>query len=226
MDDATASSIILLLLTLSVVGAAIALLIGRLLDPYWRASMLRRITKKDYGVVNILSKDNRRIASLVVNFENDVVNYGGNVWIFEKSHIYRKNKIERGFTISKGEKPNEEPTPIKFEEGLPSVFVDKDTMKPKDFWQEDKPKVPSAEMSGFLLGYTENQIQKSLGWARNNLLFILVIMLLCGANVVIGWTALDTMGRMEKKIDGLQASLATPTGGHVQNGTIVIDQTR
>jgi len=72
-----------------VVGLAIGLMLGLFIfSPMRRVLMMKRLSKKEYGIVNFIGAG-KSIFTTVKNFEADVIRHKGRVWLLVKSKVYR-----------------------------------------------------------------------------------------------------------------------------------------
>lgn len=226
MDNALAISLI-------AVGCGVcsvlAFLLGRWFDPYWQAAQLRRITNKDYGIITITSKDSKNLKSVVVDFNDDLINVGDFVWVIQKFNVYREDRVDKGFKINLGDNPREAATPVKWRGGIPEVFVDKDSIMPKEFADNEKDTiaVKPNELWSFVNAYIFNQIAKRIVAVKNIQLYLIIIMVGLAFSIGIGFMAYDASQQNTKalqtqndKIDAISTVVTgiTPTPEGKPNG--------
>lgn len=93
------------------------MLLGVLFDIRMRVRGLRMITRKNFGIVNIVSGKNT--APLIKNLDNDIIELNGNQYFLRKSRIYSsKDEVKAEITDDE----------LKFESGIPSVYLDLDKL--------------------------------------------------------------------------------------------------
>ena len=131
--------------------AGIAWLVGRAMDIQWRAKTLRNLLKRDYGVLTLINKDNKTHKSVMINFGKDEIRVGKELWIVDQRHIYRADKREKGFFADENN--------IKFEEGVPTIYVDHDHLEPIIFYKPEGTTKP-LEISAWLTSFVANQLAK------------------------------------------------------------------
>jgi len=121
-------TVLAMLLLGSVAFLPIGLVIGWLfLDPYMRAKVYKWIRRKNYGVVNLVGRG-KTIISMIKNFDEDVILVGSSMWILEPSRVYRYDKTSESYAIN--------PDNIMYISGVPTIFLDLDTMRPLTFEKE------------------------------------------------------------------------------------------
>jgi hypothetical protein len=208
-----------LMIIMAVFGVVLAWFIGRWADPVYKCKTMRKWFKKPYYIFNIIDKDGRTIDTKVVNAEKDVVVRDNNMWIIMKNRVYRKDKPESGFSISKNM--------IRWEEGAPTVYVDSDTLKILDF-QRDEPAsgVKSEEVGSTILAYIYNKIAKAMmGVDQFKMLQYLVIVLILGS-LAVSWQTMQSVGKVDEKVTALNARLNEENPMFNSNGTggVIIKQ--
>ena len=133
----------------------LGLVVGKMLDPLFRAKIFRTVLKKDFGCLGILSPDTKTIKLVVVNFSKDVIEHKGKVWIILKDRIYRHDKPERGFSLTR---PN---LPVKWIEGVPVLYVNELSYEPIDL-AGTTGEVRPDEVNSVFSSWINNQLAKAL----------------------------------------------------------------
>lgn len=152
-----------------VIALGLGWFVGRIMDLQWRTKQLRSLLKRDYGMLVIFNKDNRTIKSTMVDFGKDELQVKSEKWCVENRHIYRADKREKGFFANEAT--------IKWEEGVPIVFVDHDHLKPIDFIPPEGTTKP-VEISAWLNSWVANQLAKR-SKATDQLKWLVIICLIC-----------------------------------------------
>jgi hypothetical protein len=65
----------------------LGLFVGKLLDVFFRAKILRLVTKKEWGILAMMSPDTKSVQMIVVNFSKDVITVKGGLDCFEGQDI-------------------------------------------------------------------------------------------------------------------------------------------
>jgi hypothetical protein len=131
------------------------LVVGLLLDPFKRAGIMRKITKKEWGVLAMMSPDTKSVQMIVVNFSKDVITVKGKVWIVLKDRIYRHDKPERGISMDGTS------IPIKWTEGIPVLYVNETSYLPIDIMGLQG-EVRPEEVNSVFSSWINNQLAKML----------------------------------------------------------------
>lgn len=198
--------LILAMSLLAVIAAVIAYVAGKYTDPIARAKMLRRVLRKNYITIGVVSKDHKTVRYKCWNAKSDVMNVNGKLWVGQENRIYRKDKTEEGFGIN-------ENTPIHFEEGVPVIYVDEDTIKPIDFYPE-KEVVKPAGLSEALNAWNLNQLAKGLAQVQQLQLLLYVILAIAAIGA---YFAFDADGKAAKALDASTWTVNTLNSSTVFN---------
>ncbi len=185
-------------------------------DLSWRGQIFRKYLKQDTHMLYILSKDEKGIKPRLINFQDDALNIADKIWLVKKGRIYRRDKPEMGAYL---EKKN-----VKWEEGLPVIFLDYDTLKPRDFYPEESTAKPG-ELGSVLSAWVNNQLAKGMAAIKNQDMILKIIAVLCVISVFLAYTAMDTAGKTLDEVKKLeQPAQPKGTAGTVVNGSLVITQ--
>ncbi len=176
----------------------LGLLVGKLMDPLFRAKIFRTFLKKDFGCLGILSPDTKSIKLVVVNFGKDVIEHKGKVWIILKDRIYRHDKPERGFSLTR---PN---LPIKWVEGVPILYVNETSYEPIDLTGavgEVRPDEVNSVFSSWINNQLAKALAKVLGTFKNmqTLLTIACVLSLLAAGVA--YIAMQNTNNLQSSVD-------------------------
>jgi hypothetical protein len=162
MSDA----ILIIYASVGIVAAlGVGWVVGRLMDLEWRTKQLRNFLKKDYAILRIFNKDGKTIKSTMVDLGKDEMKVGEELWMIDQRHIYRSDKREKGFFSGDQQ--------MKWEEGVPTLFVDRDHIKPIEFYPPEGTTKP-AEISAWLTSKSANELAKSKKAAESARTLLLV----------------------------------------------------
>jgi len=150
-----------------------------LLDPYKRAKALRFLTKKNYGIINLVSKG-KNIISMVKDFDNSVVVIKDRLLLLKKNRVYRMTKENKSTEVIK-------PENIFYLDGVPVLFFDIDGMKPLSFFKEEDTSDPQ-DVGATLLGWLNNQYAKALFFKRTMQIAGGILLVLVAVAVYFGYT--------------------------------------
>jgi len=216
---------------IGIFAACIGALIGKLADPRFRCRQMRRFLHKNYIIVSIVEKDQKTISNRVMNAEMDYITDGVFAWIAKQGSIYRANSADMSPNMFRSEDEFKKSTTffkiakknIRWEEGVPTIYVDRDNVKPLNFF-DDKTNVKPNELSSANTAFLSNQRSKDLA-TNNNAQIIMIIILL--ASCVAAWFSYQAYTIAGEIKTGLAAgsynTVSIPQGGTYQNGTLVIN---
>jgi len=159
------------------VGGLLFLPVGMVLgwimtSPVMRAKVKRRLTGKNYGIVNIVSKG-KRITSRIANLDNDLLFIGENLWVIYKQKVYTVDNDNVVAPIN--------PEHVNVISGdVPTIFLSLDTMIPLSF-SEEKTSVIPQQLAASILAYIENQVRKGTLWKNAKDIALIVIAIVAAA---------------------------------------------
>lgn len=137
-------------------------------DKMWRIKFMReRFPKKDYHLLELVSKDRRSKKLMIVLPSQATVWINGKVWALVPETIYRtdnptvvssqgiriynKNKKEDGFFVEK----------ITHNEGVPVITIDEASFRPVDYDYKSPTKANAGEAGAILKGWVVNEEMKA-----------------------------------------------------------------
>lgn len=178
MDDNTALWIIL------IVGA-MCFLVARYLDVAYRVKLLRRLTKRDWHMIKLVGLDMKSIQTFALDINQGIFNVDNGLWYALNGHIYREETKPDG---SKGVKSEDgfiiKPKNVITDEGVPTLFIYKDSMKPANFDRADKSTIKPEEAGANINGYIATEIEKDQVKQAKILLYVTLALL--GLALVLG----------------------------------------
>lgn len=142
------------------------------IDTYLRTRLLRLITKRNYGVVHLVSKG-KTIATMVKDLDESIIQKKDSMWGIAQGYIYNLNKKNIKHEIT--------PEMIKYIGVVPTLYLDYDTVKPLNFYKEKSPLSPK-QLSGSLVGWAMIQKKKAVRMQKQiNVMYIIIAVLVCVA---------------------------------------------
>jgi hypothetical protein len=178
-----------------------ALFIGRLQDPIFKAKMLRLFLRKNYGCVGFFSRDTKDLRLIVINFDRDIIKLEDKMWVAVKNRFYRLDKPERGIDLKKPD------LPIRWNEGVPVVFVNADSFVTMDIAGENTEVKPD-EINAALTAWEANQRAKVLtnimGDFNKIRIFVLIVAGLSLASAVLGFVNMNNSNNLAAQHDAIQ----------------------
>jgi hypothetical protein len=196
---------------------------AKISDPYFRVKIMNSVMKQNWLLLKIVSKDGKTIRSKAVNAETGTVSVGTKVWVVADGRIYREKKESEGFFTKESKK-------ILYEEGVPTIYVNEDSIKPLNFEGDKTSTLKPQEIGAILNSWISNQLAKGLlamkqqNWLMYGVLILLVV------NIYFSFDNNERLDAMEAKLGGKQTSnnaqddTKLPEGGTLEDDKIVIRQ--
>jgi len=169
------------------------------LDPYQRAKVLRFLTKRNYGIVNIVSRG-KEIKSIIKNFDEDVIKIGEAVWVIEPNKIYRLDKSDNVVVI--------DPKTIHYIGGVPTLFISLDNARPLSFFEEPS-KIKPEELGATLSGWVYNQMAKALFFKRTMEIIFIGLIILIIISIYFGYNAYNEIQQLKEMVKNLPTQTIT-----------------
>jgi hypothetical protein len=167
-------------------------------DPVMRCKILRKMSKRNYGLVNFVGKG-RKMVSKIKNFDYGLIWKEKECWVLTKDKIYQLTKDGNAANDGKEIDPD---SVITLVDTVPVIFVDMDSMEPLSIIQKDRVAVFPGEIGPCLKAWMDNQKAKMLATKNAMNLFMIIAIVACIGAIVISFM---TMG----KVDELTKSLTT-----------------
>lgn len=145
------------------------------LDPYMRCKMLRRVTHKNYGIINFVGKG-QKVSMKIKNFDDSLIWKDNAVWAVTKEHIYQVNKTGEHIVDDKGEIRPE--SIITMVETVPMLFVDLDSMQPLSLTRDRSEGINPLELGSALKSWIDNEKAKTIGLRKNLDMFLVIVAIL------------------------------------------------
>ncbi len=170
----------LLILSILISIIPFIFLAGMLNDIYFRCKLKRTLFKKNYGIVNLVSKDGKSITKMIKNFDGDIITIKDKGWIIEPNKIYLENKISQPIS----------PEHIKFISGVPSIFLDNETLYALTFHKDDV-KIHPAEIFAPVQAYIITKEAELLRWKKTMTIGLIVLISLLAVSVYFSYANND-----------------------------------
>lgn len=184
-------------------------------DPFQRAKIYRSVRKKNYGIVNFVSKG-QRIVSRIKNFDEDLLFVRDAVWHLEPNRVFTMTKEDTDAEIS-AQYPIS-PENIATVQGIPTLFLDMNTMRPLTFWK-DQGEADPIDLGSTLKGYLMNQLQKNLFFKRTMQMSLILTIVMCFVatwfayqnNMLLNEDIPQKLDKMQGQIDNIAKRLGVGT---------------
>jgi hypothetical protein len=210
MDDSIAMGFILMI-------GVLAFVFAKWTDTRWRIKFLRSRTKKDYYLGNIVSEDKRVLYPKMFLPENGVIEHKGMQWCVDTEQVFREGAVvEKKIRVSEKGKPTNgftlSQSSVKWEEGIPVIYIDEKTFRPIgfDFEHENKTPTPArpSEASSIMKGWLSNAMMKIMASTKKFETLLIVACLVGAAAAGIGYLCKTQLDDMKVQISSLQNQTA------------------
>lgn len=171
----------------------IGLLVGLLLFSNWKIKLLRKMTRKNFGIMKFIFPKNI-IKPIVVDFDKDIIRFKKGTYFIEDSAI----KIEKETEPAK-EIPIKEEN-LFFEEGIPTIYFDVNDCAPVTFTNEKteiKYRLPT-RISATLdkeIAIEKARAMKAFASKQNIMLIVLIAM--AGLSLYFSYSNYTQLDRMK-----------------------------
>jgi hypothetical protein len=146
-------------------------------DPLHRAKTKRTIFKKNYGVVNFVSRG-KKILTKIKDFNCDTIWVKNAVWMMEPGRIFKKIRSEDSSEMEESWPITEKN--IHDQIGIPEIYLDIDTMRPLEFDYMQKTPISPIDAGSTLKGWVFNELAKNL-FVKRTLSIMLIIAIVAAA---------------------------------------------
>lgn len=169
------------------------------LDPWWRCKILRKTTKRNYGIVFFVSKANK-IVSKIKDFDAGLIWKKNECWILTKGAVYQLSKDAEQL-VEKGRIESDKI--VSMVETVPVLFVDLDSMEPLSLIAGKEPIRPE-EIGANLKSWADNQLAKALFIRKSLDMYFIIVIIASIAAAGIGFFTLTKIDELNTKIDTLK----------------------
>jgi hypothetical protein len=194
------------LLVLCLLGSIAFLPIGIMLgfyvgDKYRFVKFLKMIMpSKNWVIVNFVTLDGKNILyTKIKNLKSDILEKKGEaIWRVERGRIYN----------DKGDISYDTDDFIKYKSGVPTIFLDASSFRPKTFLSEDKP-IDSRELMASVKAWVIIQESKLLALKKLTQILIIVMIAVAIASAGLSYMTYDMVKKMTPLIQQAEANSAS-----------------
>jgi len=206
------------LILMMVMGSCMFLPVGMIagwvfLDSYMRCRIMRRMTHKNYGIVNFIGKGNKMV-SKIKNFDNDLIWIKDKCWSIRKGMIILLNKD--GNAINNGYEVDPQSI-VTMMDTVPVMFVDLDSLEPLSFTREPREQINPVELAANINSYIDNQLAKIMFLRKTMDIYFMIVIIASVAAVGLAYLNMNNMNDvlakmkiMQGQLDSIISQLATP----------------
>jgi hypothetical protein len=197
--------IIIILLLGSLMFLPVGMLVGwALLDPYVRCKVLRKASKKNFGIINFVGKG-QKIVSKIKNFDNALIWKKNETWVITKEHVYQLSKD--GDTIVEKAKIDPESI-VTLIDTVPVLYVDLDSMQPLSLARDRREGINPLELGSTLKAWVDNQLAKAMFLKKTMDIYLLIILIVSIASMGLSYYNMTVMGDLASQLTSVKAQLA------------------
>jgi hypothetical protein len=197
------------LILMMVMGSCMFLPVGMIagwvfLDSYMRCRIMRRMTHKNYGIVNFIGKGNKMVSKMK-NFDNDLIWIKDKCWSIRKGMIVLLNKD--GNAIVNDEKEVDPQSIVTMMDTVPVMFVDLDSLEPLSFNREPREQINPVELAANINSYIDNQLAKIMFLRKTMDIYFMIVIIASVAAVGLAYLNMNNMNEVLDKMKIIQSQL-------------------
>ncbi len=182
----------------------VGMLVGwALLDPYVRCKILRKASKKNFGIINFVGKG-QKIVSKIKNFDNALIWKRNESWVITKEHVYQLSKD--GDTIVEKAKINPESI-VTLIDTVPVLFVDLDSMQPLSLARDRREGINPLELGSTLKAWVDNQLAKAMFLKKTMDMYLVIIIIVSVISVGLSYYNMNRISDMTDELKFVKGQL-------------------
>lgn len=182
----------------------IGAILGWMFDPYIRCKMMRRMTKKNYGMINFISKGNKMVAKMK-DFDNSLIWKKNECWVLSKEGIHQLTK--NGNALNEGKVINADSI-VTVVDTVPMIYVDLDSFEVLTFAREGRERVKPSEIGSSLKAWEDNQRAKLMSAQKTMNILIVVAVIAAVAAAFLGYLNMTKMEEISTTLKVIQGYVA------------------
>ena len=193
---------------LIIIGATTFLPIGMvmgwlLFDPVMRCKVLRKTTKRNYGVIQFVGQGGKMFPK-IKNFDNSLIWRNNECWVLAESRVYQQTKD--GNAINNG-KEIDAKNIVTYVDTVPVMFLDTHSMAPMKLTNEGDTSVYPVEIGSSLKAWVDNQRAKMMAVKKMEDQITLIIIGACVCAVIVGVITYMKVEEMSETITSLREQM-------------------
>jgi hypothetical protein len=174
------------------------------LDPYMRCKVLRKVTRKNLGIVNFVGKG-KKITSKIRNFDEDTIWIKNKCWVISLEGIYEVDK--EGSAVDDETNQLDPDGLITYMETVPVMFIDINTMFPLSLHENTADWIKPEELGSTLKGWVDNQQAKLMFLKRSMDTYFLIVIICAIASAYLGYQNMNTIDELIQEIETLKSMI-------------------
>jgi hypothetical protein len=175
-----------------------------LIDPFMRCKMLRKTTKRNYGIVNFVGKG-RKMVTRIKNFDHDLIWIKNKCWVITRKGVHEYDKYGDSIVEEKQLVPE---NIVTVTETVPVLFIDLDSMEPLILSKEGREKIQPEELGAALKGWIDNQMAKISFLKKTLDIYFVIVILSALAAAALSFMIYQEVMEMRVTLDSLMSSVS------------------
>lgn len=198
--------LVIMVLLGSMMFLPVGMILGwAILDPYVRAKILRKVTHRNWGIINFVGKG-QKIFTKIKNFDNALVWKKNEVWIITREHVYQITKD--GDAVVKKDKIDPESI-VTLIDTVPVLFVDLDSMQPLSLARDRREGINPLELGSTLKAWVDNQLAKAMFLKKTMDIYFIIIIICSVLAIGISYMNMNKIDTLTSQMKTVQGTLNT-----------------
>jgi len=182
------------------------MIIGWLLfDPVMRCKVLRKTSRRNYGVINFVGHGNK-IFTKIKNFDQALIWKENECWVIAKSRVYQISKDGNAVNTGKEIDPK---SVLTYVDTVPVIFIDMESMEPIKILKDERTQVHPQEIGSALKAWVDNQRAKMMAVKKMTDTMLMVAVIACVGAVVVSFITMGRVEEMHEEISIMKEQLKT-----------------
>lgn len=178
------------------------------LDPVMRCKILRKTSKRNYGIVGFVGKGMKAVLK-IKNFDDGLIWRDKACWVITKDKIIQITKD--GNALTSTERTIDADSIITLVDTVPMIFVDLDSMEPLMLHTKGREPVYPLEIGATMKAWEDNQRAKMMALRKTQDILLYIAIICAAGAIVVGFLNLQKIEAMGKDMVILKTMLANVT---------------
>jgi hypothetical protein len=199
---------LIIILTGSFMFIPVGMLIGWVsFDIVMRCKIMRKLTRRNWGIINFVGKGNR-VISKIKNFDEGLIWSQDSCWVLNRDKVCHYSKD--GNLIIDEKREIDPDSVITVVETVPVVFVDMESFEPLSIGITGREKVLPSEIGNSIKAWMDNQRMKMMGMKKVDDYLMYVVIICAVACIVVSVITLQQVEALTEKINALTSGGVLP----------------
>lgn len=174
-----------------------------LFDPVMRCKILRKTSRRNYGVINFVGHG-KKIFTKIKNFDEALIWKENECWVIAKSRVYQMSKD--GNAINKGKEIDPDSV-MTYVDTVPVLFIDLKSMEPIGLGNGDRTDVHPQEIGSALKAWNDNQRAKMMAVKKMTDTMMMIIVVACVGAVILSFITMSKVDEMTEIVSSMKTQL-------------------